>query len=74
MPTNRTRQRRLRLAVQTPAWAERLLEGERPERDTPEDIEFAGWAFFGDQVPGLPLADSPEGFRLWFRATSDADE
>jgi hypothetical protein len=52
-----------------PEWAQRLLEGKRPERNSPEDIDFFGWAFCGDTVVGLPPSDTPEGFQIWYRVT-----
>jgi hypothetical protein len=59
-----------RINEPTPAWAQRLLAGERPERDSADDIEFFGWAFCGDAVAGLPPAKTPEGYQIWSRATN----
>jgi hypothetical protein len=48
-----------------PEWAERLKAGEWPAYGTPECEEFAEWCYFEGEVPGLPMATSPEGRRLW---------
>jgi hypothetical protein len=75
MPTNRTRRRRPRLETQTPEWAQRLLAGERPERDSEGDIGFFWWSLGGDDVPGLPAAESAAGRRLLARlAQRNADK
>jgi hypothetical protein len=73
MATKRRKIPPRRINEPTPLWAQRLLAGERPERDSAEDVEFFNWAFCGDPVPGLPPADSPEGYQLWSSATR-ADE
>jgi hypothetical protein len=54
-----------------PAWAARLLAGEVPGPDSPDAAEFFGWAFCGDRVPGLPPADTTEGYRLWIDRRAD---
>ena len=65
MPTNRPRRRRPRIDNQIPPWAERLLAGEPPERDSEEGHSYFGWLYFDDPVPGLPPPDSDEGRALW---------
>jgi hypothetical protein len=61
MPTNGTRIRRKPLRQDVPTWAERLLAGERPAYGTLEHADYAAWLYFGDTIPGLPAATSPEG-------------
>jgi hypothetical protein len=51
--------------IDAPAWAVRLLAGERPVAGTPDFDGYFGWLFCGDQVAGLPDPMSPEGWPLW---------
>jgi hypothetical protein len=65
VPTNRRKIPPRRINVAVPQWARRLLEtGEKPEEGTPDHVAYFGW-FIGDEVPGLPPSDSPEGHRLF---------
>lgn len=49
------RQRRTRAPrPDIPAWADRLIAGEIPARDSADWDSFIGWVFFADCVPGLP--------------------
>jgi len=74
MPTKRLLRKRHRRDHEVPAWARHLLEtGERPPRDTEDSDAFIGWRFFGDSVPGLPDADTPEGRDLIGRSTEPAE-
>ena len=41
-------------------------QGVVPQPGDEYEDEFFGWAFCGDEVPGLPPADSEEGYRLAF--------
>jgi hypothetical protein len=54
-----------------PDWALRLLEGHLPERGSPADHEYFAWWAFGDRIPGLPDADSPEGRAIVARADAN---
>jgi hypothetical protein len=64
MPVKRRAAKQRRNLV-VPEWAKRLKAGVRPGYGTPECDEFAEWVYFGGEVAGLPLADSPAGQRLW---------
>jgi hypothetical protein len=49
-----------------PPWAQRLVnEGVAPREGEDGCDGWFGWLYCGDAVPGLPMADSPEGQRLW---------
>ena len=41
---------------------------ELPDPGSREWHELIGWELFGDAVPGLPAADSPEGLDLLKKA------
>ena len=64
MGTKRLRLAPRRINQPVPQWAQRLLVGERPPQDTDAGGEFFGWMFLGDDVPGLPPADTDEGAAL----------
>jgi hypothetical protein len=65
MTTKRRKVPPRRRAV-TPAWAERLLAGEKPtEGDGQDWHDFFAWMFCDLTVEGLPDSDSPEGRKLW---------
>jgi hypothetical protein len=56
-----------------PEWARRLLEhGEEPERGSDASIAFFGWLFLGEEVGGLPPAETPEGWAIQRRARGAA--
>jgi hypothetical protein len=59
MPTRRRQIRRGRLETEVPQWALDLLEGKNPRTDG-----WVDWVYFGERIPGLPAADSPEGKEL----------
>jgi hypothetical protein len=65
VPTKRRRLAPSRINAPVPAWAQRLLAGERPALDSEDEHAFFGWLYMGDQVPGLPDPMSKEGCRLW---------
>jgi hypothetical protein len=48
-----------------PEWAQRLLVGEMPDRDSDCWHGFLGWLYFGESVSGLPDPMSREGRALW---------
>jgi hypothetical protein len=56
-----------------PDWARVLIAtGRRPAPDSPDGDAFFGWAFCGEAILGLPMADSPEGQRLWLERSAAA--
>jgi hypothetical protein len=74
MPTNRRRRVRGLIDRDVPAWAVRLVnDGIAPREGEDGSDEWFGWLYCGDAVPGLPMADSPEGQRLWFDARKPAE-
>jgi hypothetical protein len=64
VPTNRERRPRYRHEVRVPQWAQALLSGVPPDRDSEDGQAYFGWRFMGDAVPGLPDADSRAGQQL----------
>ncbi len=68
MPVKRKRLAPRRINQDTPQWAVELLQGKRPERDTPEWGQAVEWAYLGAEIVGLPLGHSDAGMRLWNRS------
>jgi hypothetical protein len=68
VPTKRVKIRPTAIR-RTPEWVVRYLAtGEEPPEGTPERDEYDRWSLTaGTEVPGLPLANSPEGEKLWRR-------
>ena len=65
MPTKRVRRGPRRIGGAVPQWVRDLVErGVQPEPGDDGADGFFGWYFCGDEVVGLPLADSPEGQRI----------
>jgi hypothetical protein len=59
-----------------PEWARRLVErGEEPAHGSADEVEYCGWLFFNDSVPGLPNAESEDGAALLrpIRERADAE-
>jgi hypothetical protein len=65
LPTKRRKIPPKRINELMPAWAERLLAGERPAPGSDDEQAMVGWQYFGDPVSGLPDPMSEEGYRLW---------
>jgi hypothetical protein len=62
MTTKRRKIAPRRIGGAVPQWARDLVErGIQPEPGDEGADGFFGWYFCGDEVVGLPLADSPEG-------------
>lgn len=56
--------RRARLSPSRAAWVQAMLDGTAPPKDSPEWREVLAWEFFGHEIRGLPLGDSPAGRAL----------
>jgi hypothetical protein len=65
MPTKRRKIPPRRIGGGTPQWARDLVErGVEPPTNSEAEVAYVGWLFFDESVPGLPPAESDEGWQI----------
>jgi hypothetical protein len=51
-----------------PIWAQDLLAGKLPERDSDDWNTYVSWVYFSESIVGLPASSTPEGKAVWAKA------